>query len=102
MREENDMFKHNPIGRWLTAGLLIAAASLPLAAQAASAKAPQTTSNQKRLAANVTTSEANAMQAAVVAHGEANSVLSNPYIEQKVTMPESVGVNRTNVPAGGF
>jgi hypothetical protein len=42
------------------------------------------------------------MQAAAVAHGEANSVLSNPYIEQKVTTAESVGANRTRVPAGGF
>ena len=59
------------------------------------------TAKEQRAAAAVTVSEANAMQAAAVAHGEANSVLSNPYIEQKVTTPESVGVNRT-VPAGGF
>lgn len=42
------------------------------------------------------------MQAAAVAHGEANSALSNPYIEQKVTTPESTGQNGTGIPAGGF
>src|ERR1019366_1922140 len=63
---------------------------------------PRKAANEKRAAAAVTTSDANAMQAAVVAHGEANSTLSNPYIDQKVTTPESVGVNRTKVPAGGF
>jgi hypothetical protein len=42
------------------------------------------------------------MQARAVARGEANSVLVNPYIEQKVTTPESVGVNRAGIPAGGF
>jgi hypothetical protein len=57
---------------------------------------------QKAAAANVTTAQANAMQAAAVAHGEANSALSNPYIEQKVTTPESTGYNGTGIPAGGF
>ena len=94
------MFKHNVIRRGLAAGLVIAAAGLPFAAQAAGTTARTTA--QKAAAANVTTAEANAMQAAVVAHGEANSVLSNPYIEQKVTTPESVGVNPTKIPAGGF
>ena len=95
------MFKNHVIRRWLTAGLVIAAAGLPSTAQAASTTA-RTTVAQKAAAANVTTAEANAMQAAAVAHGEANSVLSNPYIEQKVTTPESVGVNPTRPPAGGF
>ena len=60
------------------------------------------TSKEKRAAASVSTATANAMQAAAVASGEANSVLSNPYVEEKVTTPESVGVNRTKIPAGGF
>ena len=60
------------------------------------------TAKEKRVAASVSTATANAMQAAAVAHGEANSVLSNPYVEEKVTTPESVGVNRTRIPAGGF
>jgi hypothetical protein len=67
----------------------------------AAATTARTTAKEKRAAA-VTTSEADAMQAAAVAHGEPNSALSNPYIEQKVTMTESVGINRTKVPAGGF
>ena len=62
----------------------------------------QTAARQKRAAASVTATGANAMQAAAVARGEANSALSNPYIEQKVTTAESVGVNRTKIPAGGF
>jgi hypothetical protein len=57
---------------------------------------------EKAVAAATTTAQANAMQAAAVARGEANSVLANPYIEQKVTIPESVGFNRTKIPAGGF
>ena len=57
---------------------------------------------QKAAAAKVTTAQANAMQAAAVARGEANSALSNPYIEQKVTTPESTGHNGTGIPAGGF
>jgi hypothetical protein len=97
--EENNMFKRNVIRRGLAAGLVMAAAGVPCAAQAAGTTA-QTTA--QKAAATVTTAEANAMQAAVVAQGEANSVLSNPYIEQKVTTPESVGVNRTKIPAGGF
>ena len=72
--------------------------SLPTAADTTA----QTTAREKRVAASVTTSQANAMQAAAVARGEANSVLSNPYIEQKVTTAESVGVNHTKIPAGGF
>ena len=72
--------------------------SLPTAADTTA----QTSAREKRVAASVTTSQANAMQAAAVARGEANSVLSNPYIEQKVTTAESVGGNRTKIPAGGF
>jgi hypothetical protein len=127
MTEEDEMWKHNVKRLWLTAGLVTAALSFPAAGQAqyalggsgspfcpptatvcntlppgASGTAARTTAREKRAAAAVTTSRANAMQAAAVAHGEANSGLSNPYIEQKVTTPESVGVNATKVPAGGF
>ena len=128
------MYKHNSGTRWLTAGLIIAAASFPAAAAARFAPdgigaptgtpscellrdvqhldtwvcnqplrhRPRKPANEKRAAAVVTASDADALQAAVVAHGETNSALSNPYIEQKVTTPESVGVNHTEVPAGGF
>jgi len=120
------MFKHNSMRLWLTVGLVVAAASFPSVAQAkfapdrsqpycpptatvcntlvpgAAGTSARTTAREQRAAGAVTTSAADAMQAAAVAHGEANSVLSNPYIEQKVTTPESVGVNRTKVPAGGF
>jgi hypothetical protein len=89
------MRKRNVTMVCVTAGLAIAAASFPTAGLAHDGK-------EKRAAAAITTSRANAMQAAVVAHGEANSVLRNPYVEQKVTTPESVGVNRTKIPAGGF
>ena len=58
--------------------------------------------SQRAAAAAVTTERANAMQAAAVRHGQANSVLANPFIEQKVTTSEWVGVNATRVPAGGF
>ena len=58
--------------------------------------------SQRAAAAAVTTAQANAMQAAAVARGQANSVLSNPFIEQKVTTPESTGKNGTKIPAGGF
>jgi len=58
--------------------------------------------SQKAAAAAVTTAQANALQAAAVAHGEANAALSNPYIEQKVTTPESTGHNATGIPAGWF
>ena len=61
-----------------------------------------TTANQKREAAGISVHTANAMQRSAVEHGQANSVLTNPYIEQKVTTPEAVGVNRTRIPAGGF
>jgi hypothetical protein len=57
---------------------------------------------QRAAAAHVTTAEANALQAAAVARGQANSALSNPFIEQKVTTPESTGLNKTRIPAGGF
>lgn len=128
------MYTHNSGKRWLTAGLVIAAASFPAAAAARYAPdgpgsptgtpscevfraalhldtrvchqslrhRPRQKANEKRAAAAVTASDADAMQAAVVAHGETNSALANPYIEQKVTTPESVGVSDTGVPAGGF
>jgi len=62
----------------------------------------QTLAREKRAAARVSVREANAMQARAVAHGEANSVLANPFIEQKVTTHESTGHNATHIPAGGF
>jgi hypothetical protein len=127
MTEEDKMCKRNVTRVWLTAGLVTAAVSFPAAGQAkyaligpaspfcpptatvcntlppgASGATAHTTAKEKRAAAAVITSQANAMQAAAVAQGEANSVLSNPYIEQKVTTPESAGVNATKVPAGGF
>ena len=52
--------------------------------------------------ASYTTAQANAMQARAVAHGQANSTLSNPAIEQLVTTPESTGKNSTKIPSGGF
>jgi cobalamin biosynthesis protein CbiD len=58
--------------------------------------------HEKRVASRISVGTANAMQAYAVAHGEANTALTNPYIEQKVTTPESVGVNPTKIPAGGF
>ena len=93
------MFKHTVIRRCLTAGLVIAATSFPAAAAAGTAR---TAARERRTAAAVTASTANAMQAAAVAHGQANSVLANPYIEQKVTTAESTGKNVTRIPAGGF
>jgi hypothetical protein len=57
---------------------------------------------ERRAAASITTAQANAMQAKAVAEGEANSTLSNPYVEQKVTIAESTGKNATKIPAGGF
>ena len=56
---------------------------------------------QKMVAAVLTSAQADARQAAAVAHGQANTVLANPYVEQKVTTPETVGVNATRIPAGG-
>ncbi len=85
---------------------LTAAAGCAMGALALTANAsPPTQHNAaalKAAAAGVTTAQANAMQARVVTLGEANSVLSNPYIEQKVTTSESSGHNATKVPAGGF
>jgi hypothetical protein len=89
------MHKSHAIRVLLIAGVVSAAVSVPAGAHAG-------TANEKRSAAAISTSTANAMQAAAVARGEANSALSNPYIEQKVTTAESVGVNRTRIPAGGF
>jgi hypothetical protein len=127
MTEEGNMGKQNVTKVLLAAGLGIAAASFPAAGQAeyalvtsgsplcpptqtvcntstigSSITAARRTAKEQRAAAAVTAVQANARQTAVVAHGEANSVLSNPYIEQKVTVPEAVGVNATRVPAGGF
>jgi hypothetical protein len=103
MTEEDKMYKHNVKRLWLTAGLVTVAVSFSAAGQAgASGATARTTAREERAAAAVTISQANAMQAAAVAHGEANSVLSNAYIEQKVTTPESVGVNPMRPPAGGF
>jgi hypothetical protein len=107
------MFIHKRIECGLIAGLVIAAASFAPVAQAEHATDVRTpapiahdqrhvAATEKRAAADITTAEANAMQAATVARGEANSALSNPYIEQKVTTPESIGVNPTRIPAGGF
>jgi len=93
------MSTHVVIRRSLTTGLVIAAVGFPAAAAADTAR---TTAKERRAAAAVTASTANAMQAAAVGHGQANSVLSNPYIEQKVTTAESVGVDSTKIPAGGF
>ena len=85
--------------RLLTAAAAIVVAGLPVGAQAHPA---HRMARQQRAAASVSTTVANAMQAAIAAHGSSNAVLANPYIEQKVTTPESVGVNRTRIPAGGF
>jgi hypothetical protein len=85
--------------------VLAAAAGLVAGAVAQSASAGVThhsVRSQAAAAADVTPPEANAMQAAAVAAGEANSALANPYIEQKVTTPESTGKNATRIPAGGF
>ncbi len=92
---------HTRARRRLLAGAAaaIAVAGLPVAAQAHPA---HRMAREQRAAAIVSTSAANAMQAAIAARGTANAVLANPYIEQKVTTPESVGVNRTRIPAGGF
>ena len=85
------------------AALMGAAALLGGIAQSATASSTHSTvRSQEAAAAKVTTAQANAMQAAAVAHGEANSVLSNPFIEQKVTTAESTGHNDTGIPAGGF
>lgn len=126
------MFRQHAAWRGATWTLLAAALALPSAAQARLDNSPgvwpgggmcvvssgdrlvgcgfhgpvrwsaNAAAKEKRAAASVSTATANAMQAGAVAHGEANSVLSNPYIEQKVTTPESVGVNHTRIPAGGF
>jgi hypothetical protein len=72
------------------------------AATASAGSARSTLHREKAEAAHITTAQANRMQAAAVARGEANSALSNPYIEQKVTTPESTGDNATHIPAGGF
>jgi hypothetical protein len=87
---------------WI-AGSVAAAALVGGSVQGADASSTHSSLRSERAAAaKVTTAEANAMQAAAVAHGRANSVLSNPFIEQKVTTPESTGQNATHIPAGGF
>ena len=83
--------------------LAVASCSLGGLAHIADATSPRSSlQTEKAAAADVTTAEANAMQAAVVAHGETNSVLSNPFIEQKVTRPDLSGKNATRPPAGWF
>jgi hypothetical protein len=83
--------------------IAVAACSLGGLAQFAGATSARSTLQvEKAAAANVTSREANAMQAAAVAHGEANSALSNPFIEQKVTTPEFGGKDATRPPAGWF
>jgi hypothetical protein len=85
------------------AAIMGAAALLASIAQTATANSTQSNlRSQKAAAAAVTTTQANAMQAQAVTLGGANSALSNPYIEQKVTTPESTGQNATRIPAGGF
>ena len=85
------------------AALMGAAALLGTMTQTATASSTHSKlRSQRAAAAKVTPAQANAMQVAAVAHGEANSALSNPYIEQKVTSPESTGKNATRIPAGGF
>ncbi len=92
----------------VTVGLLAAAAcalgmtALAVSAATAGRSHRDTATAQKAAATAITPEQANAMQAKVVSLGEANSVLSNPYIEQKVTTPESTGLNSTRIPAGGF
>jgi hypothetical protein len=80
------------------AGLLLGAAAETASGRSIHASGQ----SQAAAAADVTPAEANAMQAAAVAAGEANSALANPYVEQKVTTPESTGKNTTRIPAGGF
>ena len=90
------------IKTWI-AGTLAAAVLVGASVQAATANSTHSRLRSERAAAaKISTVEANAMQAAAVAHGQANSVLSNPFIEQKVTTPESTGHNATHIPAGGF
>jgi hypothetical protein len=90
------------IKTWI-AGSVAAAALVGGNVQGASASSTHSSLRSERAAAaKITTAEANAMQAAAVAHGQANSVLSNPFIEQKVTTPESTGHIPTHIPAGGF
>jgi hypothetical protein len=93
--------------RWVAGALIVGAIVLPAgaAAKPAQPNARQRASEsarERRDAASITTAQANALQAAAVAHGEANSALSNPYIEQKVTTAESTGKNPTRIPAGWF
>jgi hypothetical protein len=104
----------------LACALVLGAALLPVPAQA-SAKPSEPTispcyraqyrsdcsrvlasSRQRRAAAAVSSAQANAMQARASAAGQTNSTLSNPYLEQKVTIAEPAGSNATKIPAGGF
>ena len=90
------------ITTWI-AGSVAAAALVGGSVQAADASSTHSSlRSEQAAAAKISTVEANAMQAAAVAHGQANSALSNPFIEQKVTTPESTGHNATHIPAGGF
>jgi hypothetical protein len=91
------------IKTWI-AGTLAAAVLVGASVQAATANSTHSRLRSERAAAaKISTVEANAMQAAADGTGgQANSVLSNPFIEQKVTTPEPTGHNATHIPAGGF
>jgi hypothetical protein len=84
------------------AGGALGAITLTAAASGAAKSHKTAAALEKAVASTVTAAQANAMQAKVVSVGEANAVLANPYIEQKVTTPESTGLNKTAIPAGGF
>jgi hypothetical protein len=88
---------------WI-AGSVAAAVLFGGSVQGATASSTHSSLRSERAAAaKISTVEANAMQAAADGTGgQANSVLSNPFIEQKVTTPESTGRNATHIPAGGF
>jgi hypothetical protein len=88
---------------WI-AGSVAAAALVSGSVQGADASSTHSSLRSERAAAaKISTVEANAVQAAADGTGgQANSVLSNPFIEQKVTTPESTGYNATHIPAGGF
>ena len=101
------MFPQTISRRWVAGALVVGAIMLPAGAaanpthQSARQRASES-ARERRAAAAITTAQANAMQARAVAHGQANSTLSNPAIEQLATTPESTGKNSTKIPAGGF
>jgi hypothetical protein len=95
----------NSPGPWPGAGtcdVLIGGHIVACASQHPVGGSARRAASEKRAAASVSAATANARQRAAARRGEANTALSNPYVEQKVTIPESVGVNRTGIPAGGF